>query len=112
MEEIQTRPEPPLQYFIAHVSDYVVVTSDHATPVSVKEHTGEPVPVMLYGPDVVVDDVSKFSEVTCWRGSLGRIRGIDIMPTLGSYLGLLKNSASNAARGAHRHCAESKRRGL
>ncbi len=88
MEEMQTRPEPPLQYFIAHVSDYVVVMSDHATPLAVKEHTGKPVPVMLYRPDVVVDDVSKFSEVTCWRGSLGRIRDIDIMPMLGSYLGV------------------------
>jgi 2,3-bisphosphoglycerate-independent phosphoglycerate mutase len=70
------------------LNNYVVVTSDHATPVAIKEHTGEPVPIMLYGPDVVVDDVSKFSEVTCWRGALGRIRGINIMPTLGSYLGV------------------------
>jgi Predicted phosphoglycerate mutase, AP superfamily len=70
------------------LNNYVVVTSDHATPVAVKEHTGEPVPIMLYGPDVVVDGVSKFSEVTCWRGSLGRIRGVDILPALGSYLGV------------------------
>ncbi len=66
---------------------YVVVTSDHATPVLVREHTGEPVPLLLYGPDVVQDDVAKFSELTCWRGALGRVRGIDIMPTLASYLG-------------------------
>ncbi|MCI4447656.1 MAG: 2,3-bisphosphoglycerate-independent phosphoglycerate mutase [Pyrobaculum sp.] len=70
------------------LSNYLVVTSDHATPVSVKEHTGEPVPIMLYGPDVVTDDVAKFSELTCWRGALGRIRGLDVMPILGSYLGL------------------------
>jgi 2,3-bisphosphoglycerate-independent phosphoglycerate mutase len=70
------------------LNNYVVVTSDHATPVSVKEHTGEPVPVMLYGPDVVTDDVAKFSELTCWKGALGRIRGLDVMPILGSYLGL------------------------
>jgi 2,3-bisphosphoglycerate-independent phosphoglycerate mutase len=70
------------------LNNYVVVTSDHATPVAVKEHTGEPVPVMLYGPDVVTDDVAKFSELTCWKGALGRIRGLDVMPILGSYLGL------------------------
>ncbi|MEM1662736.1 MAG: 2,3-bisphosphoglycerate-independent phosphoglycerate mutase [Pyrobaculum sp.] len=67
---------------------YVVVTSDHATPVSIKEHTGEPVPLLLYGPDVVQDEVVKFSELTCWKGALGRIRGVDIVPILGSYLGL------------------------
>jgi 2,3-bisphosphoglycerate-independent phosphoglycerate mutase len=70
------------------LNNYVVVTSDHATPVTVKEHTGEPVPIMLYGPDVVTDDVAKFSELTCWRGALGRIRGLDVVPILGSYLGL------------------------
>lgn len=70
------------------LNNYVVITSDHATPISVKEHTGESVPILLYGPDVVTDDVSKFSELTCWRGALGRIRGIDIMPILGSYLAL------------------------
>ncbi|ACB40399.1 2,3-bisphosphoglycerate-independent phosphoglycerate mutase [Pyrobaculum neutrophilum] len=68
--------------------NYLVVTSDHATPVSIREHTGEPVPFLLYGPDVVTDDVGKFSELTCWRGALGRLRGIDVMPTLSSYLGL------------------------
>lgn len=67
--------------------NYVVVASDHATPISVREHTGEPVPLLLYGPDVVRDDVAKFSELTCWKGALGRIRGIDVMPMLASYLG-------------------------
>ncbi|MFN3804310.1 MAG: 2,3-bisphosphoglycerate-independent phosphoglycerate mutase [Pyrobaculum sp.] len=70
------------------MENYVVVTSDHATPLSIKEHTGEPVPILIYGPDVVQDEVAKFSELTCWRGALGRIRGIDVMPILASYLGL------------------------
>lgn len=76
----------------AHLAElaesYVVVTSDHATPVSVREHTGDPVPLLVYGPDVIRDDVSKFSELTCWRGALGRLRGLDVMPLLASYLGL------------------------
>ncbi|MGC8994334.1 MAG: 2,3-bisphosphoglycerate-independent phosphoglycerate mutase [Pyrobaculum sp.] len=75
-------------YLDTLLKNYVVVTSDHATPVSVREHTGEPVPILLYGPDVVADDVGKFSELTCWRGALGRLRGIDVMPILGSYLTL------------------------
>ncbi len=67
---------------------YVMVTSDHATPVSVREHTGDPVPILVYGPDVVRDEVDRFSELTCWRGALMRIRGMDIMPIASSYLGL------------------------
>ena len=65
---------------------YVVVTSDHATPVAVREHTGEPVPIMVYGPDVVRDDVGLLSELTCWRGALGRVRGIDVMPVIASLM--------------------------
>ncbi|MEL9990447.1 MAG: 2,3-bisphosphoglycerate-independent phosphoglycerate mutase [Thermoproteus sp.] len=68
--------------------NYVVVTSDHATPIQVREHTGEPVPLLIYGPDVVRDDVTKLSELTCWKGALGRLRGLDVMPILASYLGL------------------------
>lgn len=67
---------------------YIVITSDHTTPVNVGDHTGEPTPIAIYGPDVVKDDVSKLSELTCWRGALGRIRGIDLMNILGSYMGL------------------------
>jgi len=83
------RLDKALAPYLDHLSkNYFIVTSDHATPVSIREHTGEPVPLALYGPDVVQDDVAKFSELTCWRGALGRLRGIDIMPTLASYLGL------------------------
>ncbi len=67
---------------------YVFVTSDHATPVSVREHTGDPVPILVHGPDVVMDQADKFSELVCWKGALLRVRGIDVMPIVSSYLGL------------------------
>jgi len=66
---------------------YIVLTSDHTTPVTVREHTGEPVPVVIAGLDVRVDEVKRFSERDCARGVLGRLRGRDIMPILIDYLG-------------------------
>ena len=85
VERLDKALAPHLDHLL---KNYVVVTSDHATPVAVREHTGEPVPLLIYGPDVVKDDVVKFSELTCWKGALGRLRGLDVMPTLASYLGL------------------------
>ncbi len=58
---------------------YIFLTADHSTPISVLNHSGDPVPVIIRGPEVRVDDVSEFSEVACAKGGLCRIRGSDVM---------------------------------
>lgn len=63
----------------------IAITSDHATPLSVKDHTGDPVPVMIYSPELVGDDITEFSERSARKGSLGRLRGNDLMYTLLDY---------------------------
>jgi 2,3-bisphosphoglycerate-independent phosphoglycerate mutase len=60
----------------------VAITSDHTTPVSVRDHAGDPVPLLIYGKDIRVDDVSAYDETSVARGCLGRIRGSDLMPIL------------------------------
>ncbi|MFH1328656.1 MAG: 2,3-bisphosphoglycerate-independent phosphoglycerate mutase [Candidatus Bathyarchaeota archaeon] len=65
----------------------IALTADHATPVSLKAHAGDPVPVSIAGFGVLSDSVSTFSERDCARGGLGRIRGMDFMPTLMNLLG-------------------------
>jgi len=67
-------------------STYVIVTADHTTPVSVKDHTGNPVPLLINGPGVPRSSVTKFSENTASRGNLGRLHGLDIMPIIADYL--------------------------
>lgn len=62
--------------------NYLVVMSDHTTPCSVGDHTGDVVPVLIAGPEVRSDMVKNFSERACAAGGLGRIRGMDIMPIL------------------------------
>jgi len=69
---------------------YVVITSDHSTPVEIGEHRGDPVPVLIYGPDVRRDNIEVFDEIACARGGLGRIRGVDLMPILCNYLGTMR----------------------
>jgi 2,3-bisphosphoglycerate-independent phosphoglycerate mutase len=57
----------------------IVVTADHSTPVSIMDHSGDPVPICIYGPGVMTDDVNEYGERTCSKGGLGRIRGIDLI---------------------------------
>ncbi|MEM2909946.1 MAG: 2,3-bisphosphoglycerate-independent phosphoglycerate mutase [Nitrososphaerota archaeon] len=65
----------------------MAITSDHTTPSEVGEHTGDPVPLALYAPGARYGNVERFDEISCASGTLGRIRGIDFMPTIMNYLG-------------------------
>jgi len=49
----------------------LLVTADHATPPSKRSHTDDPVPIALYTPEIKPDDVTRFTERECARGSLG-----------------------------------------
>jgi 2,3-bisphosphoglycerate-independent phosphoglycerate mutase len=61
---------------------YFILTADHSTPVSTMDHTGDPVPIVICGPEVRVDDVKNFNERSTAMGGLCRIRGNNIMDIL------------------------------
>ncbi|MCC7549911.1 MAG: 2,3-bisphosphoglycerate-independent phosphoglycerate mutase [Methanobacterium sp.] len=61
---------------------YFILTADHSTPISVMDHTGDPVPLVIKGPDVRVDQVDEFNERAATSGGMCRIRGNDIMNIL------------------------------
>ncbi len=65
----------------------VAVTADHTTPVSVGEHTCDPVPLVLWSDFIRPDDVIAFSEIDAARGGLGHLRGMDVTPLLLGYAG-------------------------
>jgi 2,3-bisphosphoglycerate-independent phosphoglycerate mutase len=61
----------------------VCVTADHGTPSGTGLiHSGDPVPVILSGPGIPADAVERFDERSCAGGSLGHLRGEDLMPVL------------------------------
>jgi 2,3-bisphosphoglycerate-independent phosphoglycerate mutase len=61
----------------------VCVTGDHATPASPDViHSGDPVPLLVAGPGVRADAVTRFGELDCAAGILGQLRGPDLMPVL------------------------------
>lgn len=61
---------------------YIVLTADHSTPISVMDHSGDPVPIVFWGPGVRVDLVDAYNERSVVRGGVMRIKGTDIMNIL------------------------------
>jgi len=53
----------------------IVITADHSTPCKLKDHSRDPLPVLVYGRGS--DNVEKFSEKECSKGKLGKIKSID-----------------------------------
>lgn len=79
-----------MKYLLSHVdlgTTYVAVTADHTTSVITGNHEGDPVPVVIAGPYVRCDDVKEFSERSCAKGGLNRIKGRDLMPILMNLIG-------------------------
>lgn len=65
---------------------YIFLTADHSTPISVKNHTGDPVPILIRGPEVRTDDVEEYNEFATYKGGLCRIRGSDVMNIMMDYM--------------------------
>jgi 2,3-bisphosphoglycerate-independent phosphoglycerate mutase len=64
----------------------IAVTADHSTSCVRKAHTAEPVPLLVSGADVRADGTASFGERACAAGSLGALRGVEIVPRLVSLL--------------------------
>jgi 2,3-bisphosphoglycerate-independent phosphoglycerate mutase len=58
----------------------IVICADHSTPCTIKDHSADPVPVIIRGDGVRMDDVVRFDEYSCTKGGLNRIHGCDLMP--------------------------------
>ncbi len=61
-------------------------TGDHSTPATVKEHTSDPVPILIYYKGSRADKIENLAESQCRTGTL-RIMGSDLMDVLKSHAG-------------------------
>lgn len=63
--------------------EYVIsIMPDHPTPIKVRSHTPEPVPVAIYSTRNERDAVKSFDEASAKRGALGLIEGHELMDEL------------------------------
>lgn len=60
----------------------IAVTADHSTVCAIKAHSADPVPLLISGGNTKPDGTLAFSEKACAFGSLGELKGQDIMPLL------------------------------
>lgn len=57
----------------------LAVTADHSTVCSIKAHSADPVPILIAGGNIKADGSLSFSEKAAKLGSIGEIKGQDIM---------------------------------
>ena len=79
-----------VDYVAGYLMDYYdgeavfAVTPDHATPLTLREHAGDPVPVLLYAPTLLADEAEEYNERAVRKGVL-RIRGRDLIHLMLNY---------------------------
>ena len=59
----------------------IVVSGDHSTPCIKKAHSDDPVPLLVSGKTVKQDGSARFTEKYAKQGSLGLLRGVDVLST-------------------------------
>ncbi len=69
---------------------YISLTADHTTPLSVGDHTGDPVPFLLAGPEALPSGITKFCEKKARRGNAAVIRGPDLLHLMMNYIGKIE----------------------
>ncbi len=65
----------------------IMITADHCTPCSLMDHSGDSVPVAFFGYGTRPDDVERYGERPCAKGSLGHLRGMEIMNVMLNFAG-------------------------
>ena len=60
----------------------IAVTADHSTVCAIKAHSADPVPLLVSGGSVKPDGTLGFSEKAAKLGSIGELKGREIMPLL------------------------------
>lgn len=72
----------------------IAIAADHSTPCERREHSGDPVPVLVNGPGVRRDKVEVFNEIDCSHGGLGRIKGHEFVQILYDYMEIVKKQGN------------------
>ena len=69
---------------------YLALIADHSTPCHVRDHSADPVPTFLWGPNVRVDECTECGERAVSKGILNNYTGNQFMATIMDYLGHTK----------------------
>lgn len=76
------RTDAALAPFLDLEGCLIVICADHSTPCAIRDHSADPVPLVIRGDGVRTDAVLHFDEVSCAQGGLNRISGRSLMPII------------------------------
>lgn len=79
--EIIKKLDSTIGYLKENLSDdmLVALTCGQCTPCNLGVHSGDPVPIAIYTKNCIRDNATEYSETGCSHGSIGRIRGRDVV---------------------------------
>jgi 2,3-bisphosphoglycerate-independent phosphoglycerate mutase len=76
-----------LEAMVTDPDTLLVITADHATnSAGAMIHSGEAVPLLMVGKYTWRDQVTRFDEISCAQGSLGLVRGKELMHLILNFL--------------------------
>ena len=68
----------------------LIITGDHSTPAKLRSHSWHPVPILLWSPTAIPDQVQSFGERACASGHLGLFHATTLIPQAMGHAGRLK----------------------
>jgi 2,3-bisphosphoglycerate-independent phosphoglycerate mutase len=81
-KEFIARVDAALKPLLSLTDTLIVACGDHSTPCAIRDHSADPVPLVIRGEGVRVDRVTRFTETACAEGGLHRIPGSALLPIL------------------------------
>ena len=72
----------------------IALAADHSTPCERREHSGDPVPVLISGKNIRTDEVARYDEISSSKGALCRLKGNEFFNTLFDYLEATKKEGN------------------
>ena len=90
-KEFIEKIDKELYRFLPEKRDDLVlfISGDHSSPCVFKDHSADPVPLIIYSPTCRRDHVKKFGERYSYQGILGRIQGKQLLNILLNEMKLL-----------------------
>ncbi len=79
IDEIDIAIEPFLELLPETI---ICITGDHSTPCVMRDHSSDPLPVLIAGEGVRPDQVTEFGERPTMRGGLGHLIGQQLIPLM------------------------------
>jgi proposed homoserine kinase len=83
IENLDARVVKPLYETISKWQEPVCIAllPDHPTPVEIRTHVKEPVPFVIWHPNILPDNVATYDEVSCREGGYGMLSLQQFMET-------------------------------